>query len=275
MPVYKAEGIVLRRQVIGEADRTITLLTREYGRLRAVARGTRRITSRLAGRVEPFTHARFLLARGRSLDVIAQVDVLRTFPGIRTDLLRGAYAGYVAEVVDRLLPERDHHEEAFAIVLRTLDVLEDASEDAAEMAALWCGLGLASELGYRPEVEACVGCGRALPRAASGPAAAWGFAPDAGGAVCLSCLGGHPDAIRTVPGVLATCGYLLRAAPEHAARLRTPPAQRRDLARLVQAHLEHQLDAKLRSPEVIGRLRAAGTSTSKSRGAGSDAGSTA
>ena len=59
MPVYKAEGIVLRRQAIGEADRTITLFTREYGKLRAVARGTRRTASRLGGRVEPFTYARF------------------------------------------------------------------------------------------------------------------------------------------------------------------------------------------------------------------------
>lgn len=261
MPVYKAEGIVLRRQVIGEADRTLTLFTREHGRLRAVARGTRRITSRLAGRVEPFTHSRFLLARGRSLDVVAQVEVIRAFSGIHQDLLRSAHAGYVAELVDRLLPERDPHEDVFALVLQVLAGLETADEEEAEVTALWFGLHLASDLGYRPEVETCVECGRSLPRETAGSVAAWGFAPDAGGALCPACSAAHAETVRVMPGVLATCGYLLRAPAERAGRLRVPLAQRRELARLVQAHLEHQLDAKLHAPAVIARLREAGPRT--------------
>lgn len=258
MPVYKAEGVVLRRQVIGEADRTITLLTREYGKLRAVARGTRKITSRLGGLVEPFTHGRFLLARGRSLDVVAQVEVVRAFPGIRDDLVRSGYAAYVVELADRFLPERDRHEDVFDLVVRALGGLEQADEEAAEMGTLWFGLRLASDLGYRPEVETCVECGRSLPRQAVGPIAAWGFSPGAGGALCPACAAGQTEAIPVAPGVLATCGYLLRASPEQAGRLRVPPPQRRDLARLVQTHLEYQLDAKLRAPAVIGRLREAG-----------------
>jgi len=255
MPVYKAEGIVLRRQAIGEADRTITLLTREYGKLRAVARGTRRATSRLGGRVEPYTHARFLLARGRSLDVIAQVEVVGAFSGIRADLLRSAYASYVVEVVDRLLPERDRQDEVFTLVLDVLAALEQAGEDEAEVQTLWFALRLASDLGYRPEVDVCVSCGRTLPRGASGPVHAWGFSRTLGGAVCSTCVAADPDTIRMAPGVLATCGYLLRATPEQAKRLRLPPKQRGEVSRLVQTHLEYHLDAKLRAPLVIGRLR--------------------
>ncbi len=255
MPVYKAEGIVLRRYAIGEADRTITLFTREYGKLRAVARGTRRTASRLGGRVEPFTYARFLLARGRSLDVIAQVEVIRSFSGLRSELLRSAYASYVAELVDRFLPERDRQDDVFALILDVLGALEHSGEDEVEVQTLWFALRLASDLGYRPEVEACVACGRALPQDAAGPVRAWGFNPALGGALCPECAAGDAAASRVTPGVLATCGFLLRTATGQAARLRLPLTSRRDVSRLVQTHLEYHLDAKLKAPLVIGRLR--------------------
>jgi DNA repair protein RecO (recombination protein O) len=255
MPVYKAEGIVLRRHTIGEADRVITLLTREYGRLRATARGIRRATSRLGGRVEPYTHARFLLARGRTLDVIAQVDVLHAFAGIRADLMRSAHAAYVAELVDRFLPERDRHEDVFGLVRDTLAALERAGEEDAEVVALRFALHLADALGYRPESGACVGCGRSLPRGEGRPGEWWAFSPALGGALCPGCAGRDADAIRAAPGVLAMLGYLLRPPRGGSIRLRIPPAARRDLVRLIQAHLEYRLDGRLRAPGVIERLR--------------------
>src|SRR5574341_1723464 len=107
MPVYKAEGIVLRRVNLGEADRIVTLLTREYGRLSAVAKGARKPKSRFVGRLELFTHLRGLLAQGRTLDVVSQVEVVDPFPAVRTDLGRMSAASFVAEVTDRALPERD------------------------------------------------------------------------------------------------------------------------------------------------------------------------
>ncbi|GBD30365.1 DNA repair protein RecO [bacterium HR32] len=95
MPVYKAEGVVLARRNLGEADRVLTLLTREFGKLSVKAKAVRRTTSRLAGRLEPFTHARFLLARGRALDVVAQVEVVAGHADLRTDLVRVGHAWLV------------------------------------------------------------------------------------------------------------------------------------------------------------------------------------
>ena len=82
MGVYKAEGVVLRRRVLGEADRVITFYTREHGKVDAAARGVRRGTSRLAGRLEPFTHLRLLLAHGRTLDVVAQAEVVAALAAV-------------------------------------------------------------------------------------------------------------------------------------------------------------------------------------------------
>jgi DNA repair protein RecO (recombination protein O) len=267
VPVYKADAVVLRHQPVGEADRVLTLFTREYGKLRVSARGVRKTTSRLAGRVQPYTAGRFLLARGRTLDVVAQADVVRTFAGLQDDLLRGAYAAYVAELIDRFLPERDRHPEVFDAVVEALAVMETASEDGAEIYALWFSLHLADSLGYRPELDRCVSCGRPLPaRAAAGspggsePAVAgagtgWAFSPDAGGALCPSCAAGARAAVRVPAGVLATGAYLQRSTAAQARRLRLPERPRRQLAGLVQAHLEYHLDGRLRAPAVIARLR--------------------
>lgn len=255
MPVYKAEAIVLRQQTIGEADRVVTLLTREYGKLRAVARGIRRPTSRLGGRVEPFTHARLLLARGRTLDVIAQADVVGAFAGLRDDLTRSAYASYIAELVDRFLPERDRHENVFDLVQRTLADLDGAGEEEVELYALWFALHLAADLGYRPETAGCVDCGRPLPQTVGRTERSWAFSPELGGALCPACAGKDPRATPVAPGVLAISDYLLRLPDGRSSRLRIPTSQRRELARLVQAHLEHRLEGRLRSPSVIGRLQ--------------------
>jgi DNA repair protein RecO (recombination protein O) len=77
--IYRDDGIVLRTQKLGEADRIVTLLTRRSGRVRAVAKGARRTKSRFGARVEPFTHVDLLLYTGRSLDVITQADTVRPY----------------------------------------------------------------------------------------------------------------------------------------------------------------------------------------------------
>ncbi len=252
MPVYKAEAIVLRQQPLGEYDRIVTLFTHEHGKIRTAAKGVRRPTSRLAGRIEPFTHAQLLLARGRSLDVITQAEIVRSFAGVRGDLLRAAYGAFVVELVDRGLPERDRHEAVFVLLVEALDELDRARGDGAEIASLRFAVRLARLLGYQPETTACVGCGRSLPRM-SGPAGAWAFSPAGGGALCPACRPQDAEAVAVSCGVLAACDYLVRV-PD-GGRLRIPPVQRGELARLVQVHLEHRLEAKLRSPVVIKRLR--------------------
>ncbi len=253
MPVYKAEAIVLRQQTLGEFDRIITLFTREYGKLRATARGIRRPTSRLAGRIEPFTHVRLLLARGRTLDVVAQAEIIRAFAGVRRNLLRAAYAAYVVELVDRGLPEHDRHEEIFVLMRDALRELEGTPEDDAETVALRFAVRLAGLLGYQPETAACVECGRPFPR--TGSAGVWAFSPVGGGVLCPACRPRHAEALSVSPGVLAVCDYLIRTPETQSDRLRIPPAQRGELSRLVQVHLEHRLEAKLRAPLVIKRLQ--------------------
>src|SRR4051794_41871461 len=90
--LYRDEGVVLRTQKLGEADRIITLLTREHGKVRAVAKGVRRTKSRLGARVEPFMHVDAQFYAGRSLDIVTQAETL----GAHGHAIAGDYARYTA-----------------------------------------------------------------------------------------------------------------------------------------------------------------------------------
>src|SRR6266516_1735094 len=103
--VYRAEALVLRRSNFGEADRLITLLTPEAGKLRALAKGTRRPTSRHSGNLELFCQVQLLLAHGRDLDIITQSELIRPFRRLREDLFAGSHAYYLAEVTDALVEQ--------------------------------------------------------------------------------------------------------------------------------------------------------------------------
>src|SRR2546430_14604223 len=96
------------------------------------------------------------------------------FAGVRADLIRSAYAAYVAELVDRGLADRDPHQEVFALTLDTLETLGRSRADDADVAVLRFALRLAGCLGYQPETAMCVECGRRLPRV-RGAAEAWAF----------------------------------------------------------------------------------------------------
>ncbi|HWV27987.1 MAG TPA: DNA repair protein RecO, partial [Aeromicrobium sp.] len=106
MSLYRDTGVVLRVHKLGEADRIITLLTRERGLVRAVARGVRKTSSRFGARVEPFMHVALQLAEGRTLDTITQVETIDAF----AKNLGADYAAYTAgtamlETAERLVQE--------------------------------------------------------------------------------------------------------------------------------------------------------------------------
>ena len=195
--VFSTEGIVLRRIDYGEADRILTIFTRQHGKLRAIAKGARKTTSRLAGPIELLTRTRYLLATGRDLAIVTQCEVQERFEHLREHLWHASAGYYVAEALDRAV--EDHQEQA-AIYALGCDTLRRLNDDAAAWlanptpdnkagptargwAALrWFELNLLDSLGYRPSFHACVVCETPLM-----PVEENGFNAELGGAVCPTC----------------------------------------------------------------------------------------
>ena len=189
MPVprrYTTDAIVLSRFDLGEADRVLTLITPAGGKLKAIAKGIRRPTSRLGGSLEPFAELTVALARGRTFDVVTQVSVGHAWLRLRDDLESAATAWYLAELADRSLEERHAAEPLYALLRRAYELLDAGM--APGRVARWFEMHLLDELGVRPEVDRCVECDRVLE---SDERFRW--MPLVGGVVCERCPGPPHD----------------------------------------------------------------------------------
>jgi DNA repair protein RecO (recombination protein O) len=154
--VYRTEAIVLRRTDFGEADRLLTVFTPDRGKVKLVAKGARKPTSRKSGHVELFSYGQFLVAVGRELDIITQAETVEPYLPLRKDLLRTTYAYYVAELADAFTAERDENHPLF-------DLLKDAfgwlsSSDDLPLAARYYELHLLGLVGYQPQLFVCGRC---------------------------------------------------------------------------------------------------------------------
>jgi DNA repair protein RecO (recombination protein O) len=235
VPAYREEGVVLRTWRLGEADRILSIVTPGQGKVRAVAKGVRRTTSRIGARVEPLSHISMLCWRGRELDVVNQVEVLDHFRAVRGDLDRMAVAMTMIEVTDHLSLERHAAPELFRLLVGALRTLETTPSPLVLAGFCWKLLALE---GVGPTLERCVRC------ASPGPLVA--FDALEGGLLCASCRRGRavsPELVVLLRRVLG--GELGRA-------LREPvqPAWL-ELERLGIAAVEQLLDRRLRTPRSL------------------------
>jgi DNA repair protein RecO (recombination protein O) len=124
MPSYKARAISLKTAPFAEADKMVTLFTREHGKIRAIAKGARRVPSRLGGRVESFTYSDLYIAKGRSLDIISQCEVMESFQSLRDGAETLKVGLYLLKLVDAGTSEGQHHPELFDLLLKGLLTLK-------------------------------------------------------------------------------------------------------------------------------------------------------
>lgn len=117
---YKTEGIILKRANFGEADRILTIYTKHYGKIRALAKGVRKVTSRKGGNVEAFNHVSLFLAQGKNLDIVSEAQVINSFKSWRKDLLKVGLAFYFCELVDKLTPDGQANQAVFELLRGSL-----------------------------------------------------------------------------------------------------------------------------------------------------------
>ena len=178
MPPYKEQGIVLRSMKLGEADKIVTILTQGSGKVRAVAKGVRKTTSRFGARLEPFTHVNLMLYRGRgSLDTITQAEILSPHRQIRDDLSLFAAAETMVEAVDKVAEEHERNVPLVLLLLNGLRALDAGPQDPTIVAESFL-LKLLSLSGFHPALTACAVCGSPDVRL---------WSAGLGGAVCAGC----------------------------------------------------------------------------------------
>jgi len=240
--LYRDDAVVLRVQKLGESDRIITLFTRRHGRVRAVAKGVRRTTSKFGARLEPFGHVDIQVAEGRTLHVIAQVEGIDLY-GKRflDDYPRYTAASAIAETAERLTPIEE--EPALRLYLLTLGALRVLAE-GEHAGTLVLDSYLLRAMGYAgwaPALSACAVCGTEGRHRA--------FSVPAGGCVCQDCR--PPGAAHPAPATLDLMAAL--AAGDWTSADASEAAARRETSGLVAAHLQWHLERALRSLPLVDR----------------------
>jgi DNA repair protein RecO (recombination protein O) len=246
--IYRTEAIVLRRQNLGEADRILTLYTRDYGKLKVVAKGVRKPQSRKAGHVELFAQVDVLVARGRSsLDMLSQADLLDAFSPIRRDLIRTTYAAHFVELLDAFTEEADASLPLYRLLADGLGWLGQTAD--LRRTARYYELRLLGLAGYRPELFTCVVCGERIQ-----PRDQFYSAAD-GGVICPTCGGAHPRAKPISLAVLKVLRYMQTRPFEVVEQLALRPAVLAETERILHNTLTYHLERRLKSAAFLNRLR--------------------
>lgn len=196
--LYKDEGVILKTIKLGEADRIVTIFTRSNGKVRAVAKGVRKTKSRFGARLEPFTQAQLMIYKGRNLDTITSVDIVRSFDEVRTDYRCLTSAAALVDVVEKITEERAQSLATYSLLLSGLQALGAGPCGSIVPAFL---IKLLSISGYHPQLSVCAGCGTKTGLG--------GFSAAFGGAVCESCWRQDRDAERLGVERIAALNLLL------------------------------------------------------------------
>lgn len=248
--LYRTEAIILRRRDFGEADRLLTLYTPELGKLKAIAKGVRKPTSRKGGHVELFTHSRLLIARGRTLDIVTQAETIEAFLPLREDLWRTTHAYYAAELLDRFTKEGIENRPLFDLLRAVLGWL--SREADLNLATRFYELHLLALVGYRPQLFQCLVC-----RSPIEPVTNF-FSPAEGGVLCPRCGEGQTRADEIPLNVLKVLRFMQTNDYGVSRRLRLSQALHSQLESIMQRYIIYVLERKLKSVEFLHHLQREG-----------------
>ncbi len=243
MPTYAVRAVVLRTLKLGESDRIVTLFAADGRQLRAVAKGSRKGTSRLAGRMQPYAVSDLLLATGRSLDVVQEAETVASHEAVRGDLDRSLAAAAIAELAERLSVEGDPEPRVFDLTVASLDALDTAGPgEPTTLVASYYAKSLAMH-GWRPQLLTCTACGAEAP-------AGW-LSPAQGGVLCTACAGADPSAWRLDVDAQVLLRVLLGATIEDILASEPDPGLVRDDLVLLREFAVWHLGSRLRAVEVL------------------------
>lgn len=245
--LYRADAIIIGRLDLGEVDRILTLYTRQQGKLRAVAKGIRRPQSKLAPHLELFTQSRLMLAKGRDLDIITGAEMIDPHWALRTDLEAFGHASYLAELLNQFTEDRAENNAVFDLIAASLGVLAEGVNPFAVTRHF--ELGLASLLGFRPELYRCVRCENeitAVPNALS---------YRLGGMICPDCRSADSSAIALSVNAQKYIRLLDRSGLTAAVRVELDAETAGQIERALAGYTRHHAERESRSLGVIKSIR--------------------
>ena len=244
--VYKTEGVVLRHQGLGDADKIITVYSPYLGKLRVVGKGGVEAEEPTGGARGAAVTSVVADCKGTNLDVISQVSPIDSFVGLRDDLERTAQGLYAAELLDLFTGEEDASPELYEAFLETLNALTVNRDGGLVLRRF--ELRLLSILGFAPELDSCVSC-----RETEFRGGVW-FSPRSGGTLCSECADGEGSAFPISRDALVSFRYLRNSDTAAIVEKETPERLAGEMELALSRYIRYQLEREVRSAGFLDRL---------------------
>ncbi|MBP9675208.1 MAG: DNA repair protein RecO [Anaerolineaceae bacterium] len=243
----RVDAVVLRHSDWGETDRLLVLYSKEQGKLRAIAKGLRKIQSRKAGHLEPFTRVTLMLAKGHDLWIVTQAEAIDLYQPIRENLQKMVHAAYVVELLDRFTYEEGQNWQLYKLLTETLERLSALEDDFVPLR--FYETRLLSLLGYQPLLFECAACGDEII------AQSQYFSADMGGVLCPQC-GARGQSSRPVSlEALRFLRHFQRSDFKQALRANPPQTIRQEIDALQYYYLTYLLERSLNTPEFLKQIQ--------------------
>lgn len=248
MATYKTSGIILKSIKLGEADKIITIYSDSHGKISAVAKGIRRTKSKFGSRLEPFTYARLLLFKGRSLDIITQVEIASSFKEIREDFDMVSYGWAMLDLVNKVSLEGEKDSKLFYLLLKSLETLAKVSSSYDLILAAF-DLKLLALIGYRPNLLSCAVCRRKPTQHDK-----FLFSSECGGVLCDKCGSSDPSAILSTFESISLLRQLMLSELESVAKVEVSQELKDKVANLISKYLDYHVQANLKSRRYLAKV---------------------
>ncbi|MCK9362027.1 MAG: DNA repair protein RecO [Syntrophales bacterium] len=245
----RTEAIVLKTIDYGESDQIVTFYTREYGKIKGIAKGARRSKKRFVNALEPFSCSEINFSRQNPehLDFIDGCDVSCHFPEIRSNLEKTLAASYLIELMDQFTPENKKSESSFQLLHDFLVLLEKRSP--SDTLLRFFEIRLLRVAGYDPVLDYCLCCRMPLANGTT-----YRFDSVKGGIVCNSCKTGNADAIPVSLGTIKTLLMGRELETDNLGRLLLTAQSAEESRRILSHFIRHILGRELKSLRVLNEI---------------------
>jgi DNA repair protein RecO (recombination protein O) len=241
MPLYQSDAFVIRTYKLGDVDQIVVFFTRDFGKLRAVARRSHSLRRHTAGYYQPLTLLRAILFGwpSQSLYRVNTVDIIKVFRPLHEDFGYLRCGLYLTELIDVVTREREPMPDLFALLHLALERLPQVSHTS--MLLRWFELRLLMAIGYTPQLMYCARCASDIqPHECT-------FSPHLGGVVCAACAAGVRQTLSVRRPALEFLRRAIAGDTSSWPSMRLDTAAQRDLEQLLHAHLTSRLGRELKS----------------------------
>lgn len=245
MSLIRTQGIIIAETNTGEADKILTVFTKKYGKIQAVAKGARRTRSNMIACAQFLVFSDFILFKGKDIYKVNTCDVIEPFYNIRNDIVKLTYACYAAEIIKEVIHENLPSYRVLQLFLNTLFSFSE-TDKSPELIIRAFEIRLMALIGFKPHVDSCTKCGNNEKCSY--------FSFDKNGLICEDCNVVQDGAISVSDGTVRALRYIIKAEIKKLFAFAVPEIVLKELKLISEIFLREKLEKDFRTLKFLGKI---------------------